>query len=168
MKGTLAALFLAWTSGVTPVAGQGAEEGWAVTRHPEQSACAASLTSEQGAALSLWAPPAGETEGFRLTLWLTADLRDMVPQPDGPMAFAFRPSGQPAVQLDGTLEPDGAFWRFTHAFADLAEAARFLGTTTSGRLTLFHPEAGVLASFETSGAEEALTGLLSCAPEAAE
>ncbi|SIN92218.1 hypothetical protein [Vannielia litorea] len=163
-----AALLLALTA--IPASAQ----GWQLTPRPEEAQCTAALTSEAGAALAITGPAVAEaspdTPGFTLRLWLPALLRDLLPMPDGEVALAFRPAGQPAVQLDGTLEPDAAFYRFTHAFETAQDTARFILATRTGRLTLFHPEAGVLAGFDTAGAEEALAGLLACAPapEAAE
>ena len=143
-------------------------DGWALAISPESGDCTATLTSEEGAALAITAPAVAEaspeTPPFRLQLWLSDALRALLPLPDGDTAMAFRPAGAAAVQLEGTLAPDAAFWRFTHSFASAQDAGRFILATRSGRLTIFHPEAGVLAGFETEGAEAALAGLLACAP----
>lgn len=147
-------------------------EGWNLDIQPEAATCTASLTSQEGAALAITAPAVVETAPeplpFTLDLWLSATLRDLLPLPDGDAAIAFRPAGAAAVQLEGTLAPDAAFWRFTHSFASAQEAGRFLLATRSGRLTIFHAQAGVLAGFDTTGAEEALAGLLACPAEEAE
>ncbi|QDC09569.1 hypothetical protein FHY55_10085 [Oceanicola sp. D3] len=176
-RGLIAALVASaalFPSLIAPVTGQSARAGWAVSTDSAKATCTAALTSEEGAALAIHAPAVAEarpdTPGFALQLWLTPSLRELLPLPDGEVALAFRPAGSPAVQLEGTLAPDAAFWRFNHPFASVQDAARFILATRSGRLTLFHPEAGVLAGFDTKGAEEALALLLACdpAPEPAE
>ncbi|MBY6152783.1 hypothetical protein KUV47_06140 [Vannielia litorea] len=152
-----------------PATAQGTGAGWTVSNDPGKGTCTAALTSDDGAALAITAPAVAEaspdTPPFRLDLWLSAGLRELLPLPDGATAMAFRPAGAAAVQLEGTLEPDAAFWRFSHAFASVHDAARFMLATRAGRLTIFHPEAGVLAGFVTEdGAEEALALLLACDP----
>ena len=160
-----AALLALWLA--TPAAGQTPVGDWQLTRQhsasPGAGQCAVSVKDEAGAALSLWMRDAARRKsGFRLTLTLAPGLRDLLPMPDGEVALAFRPTAAPAVLLEGTLVPDGPLYTFTHVFPDMDAQRSFLEAAGAGRVTVFHPEAGVIARFATEGGARAMHRLTSC------
>ncbi|MCO6382160.1 hypothetical protein [Oceanicola sp. 502str15] len=161
------ALLLAATLAASPLAAAPREIGdWRLSAHstatPGAVQCSAALKDEAGAVLALFGP--GDVAGPRLTLTLAPALRDTIPLPDGPLSLAFRAAGQPAILLDGQIAPLGPLFEFTHSFASAEEALTFGRATASGRLTVFHPEAGVIARFTTAEAAPAMQALARCTP----
>ncbi|MFY0632696.1 MAG: hypothetical protein JXQ91_02725 [Vannielia sp.] len=156
------ALLLAATLAASPLSAAPREIGdWRLSEHSVVQ-CSAALKDEAGAVLALFG--SGDAAGPRLTLTLAPALRDTIPLPDGPLSLAFRAAGQPAILLEGQIAPLGPLFEFTHPFASAEEALAFGRTTASGRLTVFHPEAGVIARFTTAGAAPAMQALAQCAP----
>ncbi|MDF1872616.1 hypothetical protein [Vannielia sp.] len=171
-----AALLLAFllAVGAPAAAQQAGEGGWSLREYPAATPgagrCVLSAEGAGGARLTLWLHEAGgHRSDLSLTLFLTDPQRAKLPLPDGPVQLAFRPAGQPATLLDGTIAPEGPYHAFTHRFADLEAQKAFLTRADQGRVTVFSPSAGVLASFPTQEASLALDRLLACsfpAPEA--
>lgn len=178
MRRALLALLLAPMPALAvPASAQQGQDGaaWALTRQAGEAAgaghCAASLKDEAGAVLSLWVDlrggGTGAPAGQRLTLTMTEALRNRLPLPDGAAALALRPAGRPAVLLEGRLAAQGALHVFSYDFADRESQRAFL-RAAAPRLTVFHPEAGVIAGFAVPEPPEALAWLDGCALDAAD